>query len=101
MGYQDDVTNDGTHGRVDFIFSSLIASYADSQPGLGRTSWRHGLKNLTDEAAVSLLSGKSKEVDQNMHGPMDLRNPRRSSEGRGGRLHTVCTGACGRTRTGQ
>ena len=47
MGYQDNVTNEGTHGRVYFIFSALIASYADNQPGSGRIIWKHGLKNLT------------------------------------------------------
>ena len=47
MGYQDAVTNEGTHGRAYFIFSALIASYADNQPGSGRIIWKHGLKKLT------------------------------------------------------
>ena len=68
MRYQDDVTTKGTGGRVYFIFSSLIASYADGQDktGSSRIILKHGLKNLTHKAAVSLLSGKAKEVYQNM-----------------------------------
>ena len=65
MRYQDDVTNKGTRGRVYFIFSSLIASYAD-KTGSSRIIWKHGLKNLTHKAAVSLLSGKAKELYENM-----------------------------------
>ena len=65
MGYQDSLTNKGTHGRVYFIFSSLISSYADSPPGAGwggRRIKRHGLKNLSMDAAAALLSEEAREM---------------------------------------
>ena len=63
MGYQDSLTNKGTHGRVYFIFSSLISSYADSPPGVGgRRIKRHGLKNLSMDAAAALLSEEAREM---------------------------------------
>eukprot|EP00754_Rhynchopus_humris_P029174 Rhum_TRINITY_DN15196_c1_g1::Rhum_TRINITY_DN15196_c1_g1_i6::g.142593::m.142593 len=70
MQYQDSITNaKRARGRVYFIFSPLIASFANisatgsSRPIMDRCMLvKHGLKNLCEEPAFALLSDASKKL---------------------------------------